>query len=133
MRSTAARSLRDRPDRISAFPVFEAFEQVGGVVGLELRGGLDQHRARQSRHQLVAHRAVEFGQHLEVERVPHRRHYRDARLGRQVRDQVGEVRRRQLQAEGAGAGLVAGLQRFRHRPDERLDAGWGVLSRGGGL
>ncbi len=69
----------------------EAFEQVGGVVAVEIADAARQDVVRQRLRQLVADLLVDLGQHLEVEVGAQRLDEPDALLGIEQLDEVGKV------------------------------------------
>ena len=128
LRSSAARSPAGICARISCLSrLIEVFQQVGGVVGLELGDGLGQHVLGQLAQQLVAHRAVEFGQDLGGKIVTQRLDELDARVGLQQLDDVGEVGRRQAARELARPRLIATGKRLADGP-RQLGGGLPILA-----
>ena len=111
--------------------LFEVLDQVGGIIGVEFGGGPRQKFVRQGFRQLVAHRLVKFRQHLVIERRTERLNKRDAFIGLEQGDEIGEVGRLEISNEagrqimiGGGQGLRDGVHGFGRGPLAAVKTGF---------
>ena len=107
--------------------LFEAFDDVGRIVRVELRYGLGQNLVRQGFGDLVADALVELGQNLVIKGRADRLDELDALFRLEEFDDVGKIGRLEIAHE------LSGAPRSRYRPSAsemaRIRSGDGVPSR----
>ncbi len=142
MRSTATRSSRGNCSRISACSVLrQVFENVGGIVGIEVADAVGDGLRRQLLEDFLAHRILDFGERGEVELHAEQLDEARTQLGVERVDQVAGVgfvevageraQRRRVVALDGFADLLdkVGAQRALVVAQRRLDAaGCAVMS-----
>ncbi len=91
---------RELAEDLVLVALLEVFENVGRVVGLELGDRPGEQLVRQRLRKLVANAFLELGKDLVIEGRPQRLDERDALIGAEELDEVGEIGRGKILDEG---------------------------------